>query len=144
MDDLQRDVIKATYEFYLEESRAAQRYQFDLGKWLLASLILVNGGALVLLADGKKDALMASAAPAFVSGIVAALLCGLCGWLNAGARESYYDAYVQPASLRSGDIVTPENTRRQDLQIRLTYWAAFVAGSISAAAFVWGAIAALP
>jgi hypothetical protein len=143
MDELEREVAKARYDFHVAESQAAQRYQAELAKWLLASLVLVNGGALVLLANEKDHAAAASAAPAFIVGIVAAILCGFLGWLNAGVRDLHYDAYAQPDSLKTGLVTKPDLSDRRDWQITWSYRLSIWMGLLSIGAFVWGAMAAL-
>jgi hypothetical protein len=143
MDDHEREVAKARYEFHVAESQAAQRYQNELAKWLLASLILVNGGGLVLLANSKEAARLHDVPPAFIVGIVAAVLCGFLAWLNASVRDVHYDAYAQPESLKSGEVVKPPLSDRREWQIIWTYRLSIAAGLSSIGAFVWGACAAL-
>jgi len=143
MDERDREVAKARYEFHVSESQAAQRYQNELAKWLLASLILVNGGGLVLLANSKDAARLQHAAPAFVVGIVTAILCGFLAWLNANVRDLYYDAYAQPESLKTGEVTKPPLSNRREWQITWTYRLSIASGLVSIGAFVWGAFAAL-
>jgi hypothetical protein len=58
-------------------------YQFALARWMLASLLLVNGGALLaIINSADKIPSAAAGAPYFVAGVVSALLCGTCAWLN--------------------------------------------------------------
>src|SRR5687767_1751438 len=140
MDELEREVAKARYEFHVSESQAAQRYQLELSKWLLASLVLVNAGAIVLLANSPHRLALEHAAPAFIVGIVAS---GFLGWLNAGVRDLHYDAYAQPETLKTGEISKPELSDRRERQITWTYRLSIAAGLLSIGAFVWGAIAAL-
>ena len=144
MVELDREVDKARYEFHVSESQAAQRYQLELSKWLLASLVLVNAGAVVLLADSHYRSALEHAAPAFIVGIVAAITSGFLGWLNAGVRDLHYDAYAQPESLKTGEIRKPELSDRRERQISWAYRLSIAAGLLSIGAFVWGAIAALP
>lgn len=143
MNELDREVAKARYEFHLSEPQAAQRYQNELAKWLLASLVLANGGALVLLANSKDADRLHHAAPAFVIGIVTAILCGFMAWLNAGVRDMHYDAYAQPDSLKTGEVIKPELSDRRDWQITWTYRLSIAAGICSLGGFAWGAFAAL-
>ena len=83
---LERDQVAAVvYHDYKESQRATFGVAAEYGRWLIASLILINGGALwgLFLYLGSIDAKMADLAPfiapvwSFAIGITLAMCSGL-------------------------------------------------------------------
>ncbi len=141
MDDEERQVAKAAYEYNVAEAQAAQRYQIELAKWILASLILVNGGALVLLANSNDPHLIANFGAPFVIGIASAIISGFLGWLNAGVRDLLFSDYAQPESLKTGAVANVENAKLRERQVIWSYRLSIIAGFASLGGFLWGALA---
>lgn len=77
-------------DYHLARQNAAQAYNADMAKWILASLILINGGPFLLLSKDIKNYAVALQAAAgwFVAGLALAVLCGFLAWLNTGMREA--------------------------------------------------------
>jgi len=77
-------------DYHLARQNAAQTYNADMAKWILASLILINGGPFLLLTKETRNYAVALQAAAgwFVVGLALAVLCGFLAWLNTGMREA--------------------------------------------------------
>ncbi|WP_426611410.1 hypothetical protein [Bradyrhizobium sp. McL0616] len=85
--DSDRSVERLNYE--LSRQNAAQSYNAEMSKWILASLIFINSGPFLLI---SKDAhnynkYLSQSAGYFILGITLAVLCGFLAWLNTGMRE---------------------------------------------------------
>lgn len=117
-------------------------YQLDLGKWMLGSLLVVNGGALVAIANADEAAakLFAAGGIWFVAGLIAALLSGLFAWLNASVAADVYDDIANPWVLVSR-ASWPVVSRRASKAITATTILSFVAGFVSLGLFAGGAMA---
>jgi hypothetical protein len=55
-------------------------YQFGIARWLMASLLLINGGGLVAIMDAPGD--MWAAARWFAAGVILAITSGTLSWVN--------------------------------------------------------------
>lgn len=118
-------------------------YQLDLGKWMLASLLVVNGGALVAIANADEVAgkLFEAGGAWFVAGMVAALISGFFGWANAAIAAEMYDAAATPWALvnrASWPVLSP----RMGHAITATTVLSVIIGFVSVACFTVGALAA--
>jgi hypothetical protein len=70
-------------------------YQLGLGRWIMASLLLVNGGALVAILNATdRYATAISAGDWFVVGVVAALLSGTFAWINCNLITIAADEFL--------------------------------------------------
>lgn len=90
-DEAKREIARQDMLAYQEDAMERLRAQVDLAKMLIQSLILANGGAIVALftlmgAQGDQLAIdpghLRSAFQWFVTGLVAALACGFCGFAS--------------------------------------------------------------
>lgn len=87
---IDRDLSAERLSYELSRQNAAQSYNAEMSKWILASLIFINSGPFLLV---SKDAptyskYLQQSAFYFILGITLAVLCGFLAWLNTGMRES--------------------------------------------------------
>jgi hypothetical protein len=117
-------------------------YQLDLGKWMLASLLVVNGGALVAIANADDAAakLFMAGGAWFVAGMVAALISGFFGWANAAIAAEMYDDASTPWALVSR-ANWPTLSSRMGKAITATTALSVLTGFGSVACFTVGALA---
>lgn len=132
---------RAFYEFYVAEQREAARERVELSKWMLASLLLINAGALIPIAN--SDHAGTEGVIYFVAGTVLGLGCGFVSWINADAREMLYYGYAEPDTLRTGERPVPPDAASRERIIRMTWFGSIASGILSALAFVVGVFATL-
>lgn len=143
------EVAEIVYKDYKE----MQRVTFDLagqyGRWLLASLLLIHGGALFglftflsELAD-KPDALARYQLTVwwFVSGLMLTLFAGLFTWLNWSMNSNNYEAWANKAMLWDPEKWTGDNVHTWG--VNFCYWAALVLGVLSSFCIIGGAYSTL-
>lgn len=90
--DMQTEILR----YRLERQKSAQSYNGEMAKWILASLILVNGAPFFLASKdvpGLAKAVIDQACY-FTPAIALAILCGFSAWLNTGMREAVYGYQV--------------------------------------------------
>jgi hypothetical protein len=84
-DVQQHDSTKDRLDLLKDLTSKAYLCQVDYGRWVLASLITVHGGAIfaIIQNDDKlpKD-LMAACVPPLVLGLLMAILTGALAWIN--------------------------------------------------------------
>lgn len=75
------------YLYVKELHKSVLEYGYSLARWVMASLLVLNGGALVALSGLLKDYPAAAAAggPKLVVGAMLAILTGIFAWLNCNA-----------------------------------------------------------
>jgi hypothetical protein len=117
-------------------------YQLDLGKWMLASLLVVNGGALVAIANADEMAakLFQAGGQWFVAGMVAALVSGFFAWANAAVAADVYDDIANPWALVSREN-WPTVPQRSSKAIAATTVLSVASGIASVVLFTVGALA---
>ncbi|CAM5766293.1 hypothetical protein LMIY3S_01772 [Labrys miyagiensis] len=97
-EDQYRFVAQEVYKNERENQKTAMQLQGDYGKWLLNTLLILNGGAVIGLAQSSafgKSALH-EAGMWFVGGIVSALACGFVAWVNWSLLAHYYEDWADP------------------------------------------------
>jgi hypothetical protein len=118
--------------------------QNEIGKWLLATLVLVNGGAIIGLLNGKNVSYqeMYYAAPWFGFGIGSAIAAGIATWANVmGLAKAYERLLDQPRSVASDEPRSPgRRTGRQSIGYAAA--ASLIFGLLSLAFFARGSAAA--
>lgn len=87
---MDRELSAERLSYELSRQNAAQSYNAEMSKWILASLIFINSGPFLLV---SKDApnyskYLVQSAGYFILGIALAVLCGFLAWLNTGMREA--------------------------------------------------------
>jgi hypothetical protein len=100
-----RALAPVEYEKRLRIADANQQAQRDYGKWLLSSLLAMNGGAIIgTAAAGEiaKDLFVASV-PFFVLGIITAMISGLLTWMNWDRATDLYRDMASPNMLFGPD-----------------------------------------
>lgn len=90
MDAPDGEAAAAAIEYYRDRQNENQKYNGEMAKWILASLVLVNGGPFILLSKDVAGyaAALSSAVTYFSYGIASAIVCGFFAWLNTGMREA--------------------------------------------------------
>jgi hypothetical protein len=148
VDENYKSAATVVYEEMRQSERACFAIAADYGKWLIASLLLINGGALFglfglvgSLAEHGKWEIIASVAAAawwFVAGLVLALLCGFTTWLNWSLNAHAFNQWAKPAMLWDRTQWPQENVDAGRL-VAATYWASLITGWSSIVALVFGA-----
>jgi hypothetical protein len=134
-----RKVAEAYFARFEREQTAARSYAADLAKWLLASLVLINGGALLTLVNAmpRSHAALVASGYAFVFGIVTAVGCGTIAWINSGLLALAYENYANPKMMVSIEH-WPTSPAKFSKLINGSYVGALLFGLMSLAAFVFG------
>jgi hypothetical protein len=95
--------VKELHKSSLEQANA-------LSRWIMASLLLVNGGALVAISDAaEKHGAVADAASYFIWGVILAIFCGIAAWFNFNLIAEATSERLDWAALEA------QNTRRADI-----------------------------
>lgn len=119
---------------------AAREYQFDYGKWMLASLLAIHGGSLLAISQAGeiREKLYAASGPCLIYGLVLALTSGGVAWVNFTIGSHVYWSWL--TDLRKGD----EPNLRSGLQraLNATMYLAAVLVSLSIMLFVVAAVKA--
>lgn len=134
-----RIVAKVNLERFYKEQESAQSYGNELAKWMLATLTLINGGAILALLQAGQPGRLALQICGFyfVYGIIAAVICGFFAWINSAVRDQAYSEIADARMLVSIDH-WPKPSIRNNRLIILTYWASIIAGLASLGLFVAG------
>jgi len=130
---------------HLKISRAAA-YQghIDYGKWLIASLLAVHGGAIYAINSIRSAvrpdqiAGLINGAAWNLAGVMFILLSGFCAWLNFQFSERIYDKWTNPAMLYRTDMWPRDNEKFDPVGATLFSAAAF--GLMSGFSFLASAI----
>ncbi|MBD9390240.1 hypothetical protein IB237_23850 [Agrobacterium sp. AGB01] len=143
------EVAEIVYKDYKEMHRATFELAGQYGRWLLASLLLIHGGALFglftflsELAD-KPDALARYQLTVwwFVIGLMLTLFAGLCTWANWTLHSDNYDGWANKPML--WDPEEWAGATRHTWAIDFFYWAALVLGVLASLCIVGGAYSTL-
>lgn len=124
---------------------ASRAGHLDYGKWLIASLLAVHGGAIYAISGLTKEVAkghmpdLVLAASWNISGILFILLAGFAAWLNFQFAESTYFRWANPAMLYRDDHFPKDEQRRTD-PIRATVFLAGAFGLFSGYCFLASAI----
>jgi hypothetical protein len=96
-----RLVVAKIIDIYAARYPQLLGYQADLAKWLLASLLVVNGGALAAIFQSARVPVAAThvAAAWFGVGIGLAVASGLAAYLNMAVLLSVYDDVINPNAI---------------------------------------------
>lgn len=127
-------------DYHLARQNAAQAYNGDMAKWILASLILVNGGPFLLLSKEVAGYALAlkSASCWFVAGLALAVLCGFLAWLNTGMREAV-GGYTVKRLLAGGDQPVSKAEALSERVVQASYLFSILTGFGSLGTFLVGA-----
>lgn len=100
---------KVEYEKRLRVYENNQQAQTAYGKWMLSSLLAMNGGAIIgIAATGNlKPELFVVAAPLFAAGVLFSLLAGLFAWKNWDTATSLFRDLADP-KMRHGPEWDPK------------------------------------
>ncbi len=143
------EVAEIVYKDYKEMQRVTFDVASHLGKWLLASLLLIHGGALFglftflsELAD-KPEVLARYELTVrwFVAGLMLTLFAGLCTWLNWSMHSENYDAWANKEMLWDPDRWVGQSVHTWG--VTASYWSALILGVLSSLCIVGGAYSTL-
>jgi hypothetical protein len=116
LQDYRFQVRKLQYEHHQADVRAAFQLQGDYGKWLVASLLLIHGGAFLFLT--RSPDLAKSVLPVvywwLIGGLMLALVCGFVAWINWDLHTVLYKP------LNAGMIVNDDQWPQLDA--RMNWW----------------------
>jgi hypothetical protein len=143
------EVAEFVYKDYKEMQRATFDVAAQWGRWLLASLLLIHGGALfglfIFLSDlaGKPAALAQYQGTVwwFVGGIILTLASGMSAWINWNMHSDNYDRLANKAMLWDPEEWVGET--RHKLALDVTNWLAIIFGVVAAFCIVGGAYSTL-
>jgi len=135
---------KESYENFKALRAAAYQGHVDYGKWLIASLLAVHGGAIYAInavrPAVRPDQLLGliEAAAWNLAGVVFILIAGFAAWLNFQCAQNIYDRWSDPAMLYRTDK-WPKDVDRFD-PVNATLYLAAGFGLLSALSFVNSAV----
>lgn len=143
------DIAQFVYRDYKEMQRATFDVAAQWGRWLLASLLLIHGGALFGLFTFLSDLAAKPEALAkyqwtvwwFVGGIILTLASGMMAWLNWSMHSDDYDNLANKAMLWDPDQWV--GTQKHTAGITVTNYLAIGFGLLAALCIVGGAYSTL-
>lgn len=138
------------YKSHLQTLDAARKLQQEYGKWLLATLVLINAGAVVSVAgtDQNSSPLFVGTGLYFILGLFFALASGFFAWLNSCKFVDKYTFIAQPNMLHGPEWDLEKNAEGKDKDyikkcnqwIKITFRGAVITGLLSAVALIVGAV----
>ena len=143
-EDADKKMGSEILKYRLERQNASQSYNSEMSKWILGSLIAVNGAPFLLLSKDLPELakIVAQDAWYFTLAIALAILCGFCAWLNTGMREAVSGYQVERLISELSPIESVSHNsvgeRTSALLVRLAYTGALITGFGSLAMFLWG------
>lgn len=143
------EVAEVVYKDYKDMQRSTFELAGQWGRWLLASLLLIHGGALFGLFTFLSDLADKPYALAryqwtvwwFVAGLLLTLSSGLCTWINWSMHSDNYDGWANKPMLWDPHEWTGETRHTWGLDV--TNWASLGFGIASAICIVGGAYSTL-
>jgi hypothetical protein len=113
-------------------------YQFGIARWIMASLLIINGGGLLALRDVvDKHPSSGVAAPWFLIGIISAVLVGTFAWFNCNCITVAIDHRTDWENV---DYKDSPRADHWDVAAITFAWLSVGAVAVSLAAFTAGAI----
>lgn len=128
-------------ELFRDLTYRAYDSQVSYGRWVLASLVTIHGGALVLIAQAEKlaEPLLRQCGSALLVGLSSAVLTGGLAWINYSlAARGYALAWM---ALQGGKTYQPSRLHVWGSPVSMA--CAVVTTAISILAFVVAAYGAL-
>ncbi|GEC30510.1 hypothetical protein N181_09845 [Sinorhizobium fredii USDA 205] len=122
---------KETYDHFRRYQEHSHRGHIEYGKWLMASLLAVHGGAIYaissLKASVRQDQIagLVDAAAWNLAGICFTLLAGFAAWVNFQCAENIYNAWAKPEMLFRSDASFIKAPKRDPITATLILAAAF-------------------
>lgn len=135
-------VAEATHKIIVERLNKSLQLQGDYGKWLIASLLLLNGTALYSLATNVsygRPILQSGSLWWFLGGLLLAMGSGFVAWINWGLLAADLIRQSNASMLVSRDA-WPQSNKSADRYISLTFGLAIVLGLASLACVPIGAV----
>ena len=125
-------VAKEYYQFLCERRDMSTSAHIGYGKWLLATLVAVHGGAIVAISNFGSNAgqILLVAGWYFLAGLMLAILSAFCAWLNFQFAEHAYAEMAQAGMIYDKDD-WPAETIPHETKITATLWLAAGLGIVS-------------
>lgn len=141
-DEQRVEVRRRLFEFFQSHLKHTVEMQGGMGKWLLASLLLVHGGIFAFVA--QSDTLASAVLPSIywwlLCGLITALLSGFATWWNWTLASRLYAA-ISPEMIYL-DAKLPRFSFLEKLWVQLTMYSALVLGIASVGCLVGAAVCA--
>lgn len=134
---------RENYEQNKEMRFSAQRGHLEYGKWLIASMLAIHGGAIYAISSIRTSLPLSvshnlvNAAVCHVFGICLIMVSAFMAWLNFQCAEVSYFKLSNPAMVYRTDTIHDEDERRDP--VTATLFAAAISGILSWLAFIMGA-----
>ena len=135
-----RQARQLEYDSFQSQLAHVRVMQGDYGKWIVASLLLVHGGMVALLAQNDQLAVSVLVNIFWwpVSGIILALLCGFAAWWNWTFAAMLYA--IPQAGMVYLEQAQPQFPAGLGRALNATTIVAVIAGIASVACVLVGAI----
>ncbi|MEO9460064.1 MAG: hypothetical protein ABJE63_02915 [Lentilitoribacter sp.] len=154
MNDYEKEIYRLlaplAYEKRLKDQEFAENSAGSYAKWLLSTLLIMNGGAFLGIASSGENAgkIYAISGLYFIGGLFLAFLSGLFVWWNWDMHAAHSRALANPnmvwgpdwdlAAERDGE--NSELFRKHEKRLSRTKTGAIVFGILSLLALLGGAI----
>ena len=131
------------YEYYKRLQEASQRNHVDYGRWLIASLLAVHGGAVYAISGIRSSVgpaqleSLISGAAWNLAGVVFTIFAGFFAWLNFQFAEHIYGEWANPEMVYRNDR-WPKDRKRDP--VGATLYLSAAAGFFSMYCFVASAV----
>jgi hypothetical protein len=137
--------------YQLSRQNAAQSYNAEMSKWILASLVFINSGPFLLISKDApnytKSLFDTGSYYYFIVGMALAVLCGFLAWLNTGMRE-LLGSFEVARLLAEPNSPGGHHTSRGELitatLVRFSYVCSILVGFGSLLTFLIGALKFIP
>jgi hypothetical protein len=127
-----------TFRWLRSHEENIQKYQFDIARWIMASLLVVNGGGLLSLPDVvEKHPAAAGAATWFLVGVIGAVLVGTFAWFNCNCITM---ATSNRTNWEAVDYQESATADKWDVAAITFAWLSVASVVVSLGAFTAGAI----
>lgn len=124
-------IARETYDHFRRYQEHSHRGHIEYGKWLMASLLAVHGGAIYaisgLKASVRADQLagLLDAAAWNLAGVFCTLIAGFAAWLNFQCAEHIYGTWANPKMLYRSDLISPSQPKTDPINATLLLAAGF-------------------
>ena len=132
LDPDYRIVADRQLQIQIDLALKYQSFRFEMAKWLFASLLSINFGALALTYKNKNSSVL------FFVGIVAAVLAGFSIYLNLDRLERGYWASIDPKMLVARQFWKSHKDAATTSWVGRTHTSGIVFGILSLSLFVIG------
>lgn len=141
MDNWTREFRLHHLNNFREKAIFSANAQAEWGRWLVASLLVANGGSLLAITQSQTNSfiMLESGGIYFVLGIVSALLCGFLSWLNWTCIYREYEELSDPMILFD-EQKEFRGVKHNEKYVFATFWGSVISGAFSAGLFLYACI----